>query len=224
MGVPHHVTQRSGGGQDLFISDRDRELYLDLVFRHAKHYLLRVQGFCLMRDHVHFLVEPYLSNSLAWVFGRAHADYARYLNVRERRGGHLWHGRFSSCAVAEDRAWAVLAHIETNPVRAGLVEVAEDYSWSSAREHALGNDEPRLDLAQWGKAFDHERWRKLLAGGWGDSAFEETLRQATRTGAPFGNEQFVLSLSRGLGRDLRRKPPGRPRTRPELAAAAAQAG
>lgn len=223
-GAPHHVTQRSDGGQDLFPTDQDRELYLDLVFRHARRYPLHVQGYCLMRDHVHFLVEPFLSNSLARVFGRAHADYARYLNVREQRAGRLWQGRFASCAVAEDRAWAVLAYIETNPVRARLVEAAEDYRWSSAREHALAQDEPRLDLAQWSAAFDRQRWRELLRHQWDNPALEQHIRAATRSGTPFGSAQFVLALSRALGRDLRPKPPGRPRAARELTALVAKAG
>lgn len=224
VGVPHHVTQRSSGGRNLFFSERDRELYLDLVFRHARKYFLGIWGYCLMRDHVHFLVEPFLSYSLARAFGGANADYARYVNVREQRAGQLWHARFSSCAVAEDRAWAVLAYIERNPVRAGLVERGDDYPWSSAREHCLGNEEPRLDLAEWGKAFDWDRWRQLLASPLEDTVFAECIRDATRTGVPFGSEQFVLSLSRGLGRDLRRKTPGRPRPRPRLAALGAKAG
>jgi len=177
-----------------------------------------------MPDHVHFLVEPCLSNGLARTFGRACADYARYWNVREQRAGRLWHGRFSSCPVAEDRARAVLACIESNPARAGLVNLAEDYPWSSAREHTLGAGESRLDLNAWSKAFDREHWRKPLAGSWQDTHLAGRIRDATRAGVPFGNEQFILPLSLALGRDLGRKPPGRPRTRPRSLAAVAKAG
>lgn len=224
VGVPHHVTQRSVGGQDLFFSEHDREIYLGLLFRYARRHLMRVWGYCLMRDHVHCLVEPFLSNGLARTFGRVSADYARYLNVRQQRAGRLWQGRFCSCAVAEDRAWEVLAYIESNPVRAGLVDCAEDYPWSSAREHSLGAGESRLDLAAWSNTFDRDRWRQLLASPCQDPGFQERIREATRTGVPFGSKQFVLSLSRGLGRDLVRKPPGRPRTRPLPLAATAKAG
>ncbi|MCL5742910.1 MAG: transposase [Acidobacteria bacterium] len=212
------------GNREIFLSDRDRELYLDLVFRHARKCFLGIWGYCLMRDHVHFLVEPFLSQSLARTFGRANADYARYLNVRQLRAGQLWQARFSSCAVAEDRVWAVLAFIERNPVRAGLAENGEDYEWSSARQHCLGHQEPRLELAGWSKVFGRDRWRQILASQWQETALEERIREATRTGVPFGSEQFVLSLSRSLGRDLRRRPPGRPRTRPQLAALVANAG
>ena len=210
-GVPHHVTQGSSGGRDLFPSEGDRELYLDLVFRQARRHLVRVWGYCLMRDHVHFLVEPFLNNSLAWTFGRAHADYARYQNLRQQRVERFWKGRFSSCAVAEDQAWAVLAYIENNPVRASLAPSAQDYPWSSARAHCLGDAEPRLELADWRKSYDPDRWRRRLSSGLQDEALRERIREATRAGVPLGSELFIASLGRELGRDLRRKPPGRPR-------------
>jgi len=40
-----------------------------------------------------------------------------------------------SRAVNEPLIWTVMAYIERHPVRAGLVECAEDYSWSSAVAH-----------------------------------------------------------------------------------------
>lgn len=163
-----------------------------------------------MRDHVHFLVEPFLSNSLARAFGHAHGEYARYQNLRQQRVERFWKGRFASCAVAEDQAWAVLAYIENNPVRADLAGSAEDYRWSSAREHCLGDGEPRLELAEWRKSYDPDRWRRRLSSGLEDKALQGRIREATRAGVPFGSAQFIASLGRGLGRDLRRKPPGRP--------------
>lgn len=195
----------------MFPSEGDRELYLDLIFRHARRCLMGVWGYCLMRDHVHFLVEPFLSNSLAWAFGRAHADYARYRNLRQRPVERFWKGRFASCAVAEDQAWAVLAYIENNPVRASLAPAAEDYPWSSAPAHCLGAGESRLEMAEWRKVYDADGWRRHLSGGMEDTALEDRIREATRTGVPFGSDQFIASLGRDLGRDLRRKPPGRPR-------------
>jgi putative transposase len=79
-----------------------------------------------MTNHVHFVVVPQHPASLARAFGRTHSDYARYANMLRRGCGHLWQARFYSCPLDTGSAWQALAYVERNPVRAGLVERAED--------------------------------------------------------------------------------------------------
>jgi putative transposase len=48
--------------------------------------------------------------------------------------GHVWQGRFKAFAIEEDHhLLTVLRYVERNPLRAGLVERAEDWPWSSLR-------------------------------------------------------------------------------------------
>ena len=94
--TPHRVAQRGNGRQDVFFTDHDRPVYLAAFFDYAARYSLRVWGYCLMSHHVHLVVVPERERSLARVFGRTHADYARYLNVARRSCGHLWQARFFS--------------------------------------------------------------------------------------------------------------------------------
>ena len=61
----------------------------DAFFEYAAKYDLAVWAYCLMRNHVHFIVVPHRRTSLARVFGRTHADYARYANIVRRGCGHL---------------------------------------------------------------------------------------------------------------------------------------
>jgi putative transposase len=133
--TPHHVTQRGNGRQAVFLTDKDREVHLDAFFDYAARYGLRVWGYCLMSNHVHFVVVPEGERSLARVFGRTHSDYARYANLLRRSCGHFWQSRFYSCAMDEPHAWEALAYVERNPVRAGLAEKAEEYPWSTAAAH-----------------------------------------------------------------------------------------
>ncbi len=122
VGVPHHVTQRGSDHRDVFWHDRDRRAYLEALFEYAARYGLEVWGYCLMRNHVHFIAVPLRELSLARVFGRTHSDYARYANVLRRGCGHLWQARFYSCPLDETAAWRALTYVERNPVRAGLVQ------------------------------------------------------------------------------------------------------
>jgi putative transposase len=211
LDTAHHVTQRGNGRQDVFFTDRDREVYLDAFFNHASRYGLRVWGYCLMSNHVHFVVVPDRERSLARVFGRTHSDYARYSNVVRRSCGHLWQARFYSCALDGFHAWQALAYVERNPVRAGLVNAADEYRWSTASAHCREDRlDGRLDLAEWRRQFSGDRWRAALRIGLGEEALEDRIRTATRRGSPLGGEAFVERIGCALGRDLRPRPPGRP--------------
>jgi len=45
-----------------------------------------------------------------------------------RSGGHVWQGRFKSPIIqSDDHLLAVLRYIEANPLRAGIVQRAEEY-------------------------------------------------------------------------------------------------
>jgi putative transposase len=212
VGLPHHVTQRGNGRQRVFFTDRDREIYLNLFFDYASRYSLRVWGYCLMSNHVHFIVVPETERGLARAFGRAHADYARYANVAQRSCGHFWQARFYSCALDPAHAWRALAYVERNPLRAGLVNAAENYEWSSAAAHCREDDlEQRLDLTEWRGRYDGERWRVALRLGVEQEAWEERIRESTRRGLPLGGDQFVERMSVSIGRDLKARLPGRPR-------------
>lgn len=210
--TPHHVTQRGNGRQDVFFSDRDREIYLAAFFDYAARYSLSVWGYCRMSNHVHFVVVAERKRSLARVFGHTHSDYARYANLVRRSCGHLWQARFYSRAMDEQHAWQALAYVERNPVRAALVEHAEEYSWSTAAAHCREDAlEGRLDLGEWRQHNTRERWREALRIGVQEEAMGERIREATRRGCPLGSEAFVERIGRALGRDLRPRPPGRPR-------------
>lgn len=212
LDIAQHVTQRGNGRQDIFFTEQDRGIYLNAFFDYASRYSLRVLGYCLMTNHVHFVVVPEREVSLARVFGRTHSDYARYANLVNRSCGHFWQARFYSCALDEAHTWKALAYVERNPVRAGLVMAAEEYPWSTAAAHCAADDmDGRLDLWQWSGRYNGERWREALRVGVTEQALEERIREATRRGSPLGSDDFIDKLSRAAGRDLRPRLPGRPR-------------
>ena len=68
-------------------------MYLHLLFRYAKAYRLRIWAYCLMTNHIHVVGVPEREASLARVFGRLHADYARAVNARVTSGNSPWRFR-----------------------------------------------------------------------------------------------------------------------------------
>jgi putative transposase len=211
-GIPYHITQRGNYRQVVFTDAQDHQTYLNLLRRYREEHGLRIWSWCLMSNHVHLLAVPRTAESLARALGCTHRDYARYRNVRVATCGHFWQARYYSCPVEERGLWAVMAYIERNPVRAGMVASAEEYRWSSARAHVTGRDEDGwLDMRHWREEYTSVRWVEVLRDGIEEEAFRERLRVSTRTGRPMGSDNFVDDIERAVNRTLRPREPGRPK-------------
>jgi hypothetical protein len=93
----------------------------------------------LVQDGVASGAQKILSPNVA----RVHRRYA----ARRKRRSHFWQGRFGAVAMDEQHLAAALRYVSLNPVRARLVERAQDWRWSSARAHLRGKDDGATALA-----------------------------------------------------------------------------
>lgn len=211
-GYPHHVTQRGNRRQQTFFGESDYIAYLELIRNLKDEAGVQIWAYCLMPNHVHFIAVPTRADSLASLYGKAHARYARRVNRTNQWLGHLWQERFHSAVMDESYAYAAARYVELNPVRAGLCKHPEDWPWSSAQVHLQGgshsllNDEAIRQLVP--------DWRQYLAQE-ADHVLVDGLRQRTRTGRPAGDLAFLVRLEELTGRDLRRRRVGRPKARGE---------
>ena len=214
VGCAHHITQRGNNRQDVFFVDQDRQAYLQILVEQAGQYGLEVLGYCLMSNHVHLVAIPHEEESLAKGIGRTHFRYSQYINRLHKRSGHLWQGRFYSCALDERHLWLAMKYMELNPVRARLCRVAWRYNWSSAAAHTDERAQSDLlDLRWWYEQFSAREWRKELGEG---LSVEEVarIRLRTQTGRPLGSDGFLSKLETLLDRRMRPLPVGRPRKSP----------
>jgi putative transposase len=212
-GIPHHVTQRGNYRQDVFFSDEDRATYLGFLTRAASAHGLKLLGWCLMTNHVHWVVVPCEPDTMAQTFRRAHSQYSRYINSQvKQRSGHLWQGRYYSCPLDEPHLEAALLYVERNPVRAGVTKMATDYRWSSAPARVGSVAPPRfLDLHDWSNCHSRQEWLKKLAD-YHDSDTERSLRESTLQGKPFGSAAFIEEMEQFTGRPMKVRSSGRPHT------------
>jgi putative transposase len=209
-GWSHHITHRGNNRQDIFFTDDDRRVYLEILKRKGDRYGLSVEAYGLMTNHVHHAVIPWKKSSLASAFGSAHREYAEYINDLHGRTGHLWENRYFSCVMDEDHYVVGLCYIETNPQRAGLVKLPWLYPWSSAAAHCTGHDPTGLlDLRRWSLNWDPARWREILVGPFASDAIE-SVRTNTYQGRPLATDDAVAKLEARLNRRLRPRPTGRP--------------
>ena len=200
--VAYHVTQRGNGRQYLLAADAERTVYLELLRQAVRMQALSIVGYCLMSNHVHLVVIPRRVEALAVALKQTHGRYAAYWNAAHTVNGHAWQGRFYSCPLDEAHFWQALRYAELNPVRAGMVEEAVGWPWSSAAAHCgTGDPDACLDMERWGRQWSAANWRKFLEAGETESELD-SLRQCTHTGRPLGSAAFIDALEQGTQRRL----------------------
>src|SRR5205823_2191462 len=106
---------------------------------------VRLLAYCLMPNHFHLVLWPRadgdLSDYMRWLL----TAHVRRYHQHYHSSGHVYQGRFRSFPIQEDdHLLTVLRYAERNPVRAGLVERAQDWRWSSAALDR-GPEPPPLD-------------------------------------------------------------------------------
>jgi putative transposase len=209
IGFPHHVIQRGNYDQPVFEDEADYSRYLNWLHEYALRYTMDIWAYCLMPNHVHFICVPKAEDALARAFNTLHMRYAQYFNSKRGVRGHLWRARFMSCALDDRSVREEVRFIETNPVRARIVERAEDYSWSSARSHVTGDLDPVLSDGCFLQS-EVSDWRAYLTDR-GEEAVVKRVRERLKTGRPAGDAEFVHKLEEIVGRHLEALPRGRPR-------------
>ena len=159
-----------------------------------------------MPNHVHLILTPATPEGLGRALGKAHRRYSAFVNARNRVTGHLFQARFSSVVMDEEHLMAAARYVAMNPVRARLVERAEDWPWSSARAHLAGRDDGLVEVAP------------LLArcgGRFADLIAEDPARRSSpgcappRRSAARWEPPFLDRLAAIAGRDPRPQKRGR---------------
>lgn len=209
-GVPHHITQRGTRRLQTFFQPADYALYIDLVAEGCQAAGVEVLAYCLMPNHVHFVVVPGTTDALARGLAGAHQRYSWVLNRRHGWQGYLWQRRFYSCPMDEAHAIACVRYVELNPLRARLVKAPEDWPWSSARGRVSGLGDKLTTALRPAFLERVGDWREFLADDAGDEQLE-ALRASLQSGRPLGDEPFIRRVELATGRQIHARQRGRPK-------------
>ena len=127
----YHVMSRGNERRAIVHDDADRRRRLDWLRRTVETHRWRLHAFVLMNNHEHLFVEtpePNLSAGMHLLNG----SYTGYFNLRHRRVGHLFQGRFKAHLIEQEGHFLEISrYIHLNPVRARLVRRPERWPWSS---------------------------------------------------------------------------------------------
>lgn len=127
----HHIGVNASGPAPYFRDDVDHMDWTRRLVHLLERYGWRCVGFCQMTTHWHALVEvpdSSLSAGMHWL----NSEYSKAFNGRHGRVGYLVRDRFWSRRKQDDSALlTAYRYVVDNPVRAGIVDRAEDWPWSS---------------------------------------------------------------------------------------------
>jgi len=215
---PHHVILRGNNRQDIFVGDADMRRMLRLLEEHSLAQRVDVHAYVLMSNHLHLLLTPRRDRALPLMMQALGRSYVRAFNLAHGRTGTLWEGRYRSTLIQTERyLLACMAYIDLNPVRARMVDLSEDYPWSS-HGHYIGIQQQRLITPHplyWelgNTPFAREAaYRELVKAGISEQE-QRDLTGATLSGWALGDAVFLDGLEAQTPRRARPGRAGRPPT------------
>jgi putative transposase len=130
-GALYHVTARGNEKRKVFFSRKDYGKFKEYLANAIEKYGFILHGYVLMTNHYHLIIETPEKN-LSKIMHYVNSSYTTYTNIKRKRYGHLFQGRFKAIVVDKDSYLLELSrYLHLNPVRANMAVKPEDYFYSS---------------------------------------------------------------------------------------------
>ena len=219
-GYVYHVLNRSVGRIALFRRGEDYAAFERVMLDAYERVPLRIVGWCLMKNHWHFMVWPRTDDEVTGYFrALAHTHAMRWRVAHRSVGwGPLYQGRFKAFPVESgSHVLTVCRYVERNALSAGAVKRAEDWRWGSLwlRHHA-GMDDHTRSMRRMMSAGPAGRWPELKQ--WTESVnTAQTKRELSQLNAsenrsrPYGGEPWMDKVVKELGLEHTIRGEGRPK-------------
>ncbi|MEW6101854.1 MAG: transposase [Candidatus Omnitrophota bacterium] len=208
----YHVFSRSNARLPIFRQSHDFSHFITLLKGYAEAFSLTMYHWVIMSNHYHLLLEIPEPEQISRCMAGIARAYTHYYHKNYQTSGYLWQGRFKLQPIEKERyLLACGRYIERNPVRAGIVAVAELYPYSSAAYYCIGKADEIVtespayfDFGRVGSE-RREEYKKFLL-----SFNEEEERLFRNCEHPQGSEEFKRRLIKENGRYMPRRK-GKPR-------------
>ena len=203
-GAYYHVTSRGDGREDIYLDDIDRQRFLEVLSEVIERYNWVCHAYCLMDNHYHLLIETPDGN-LSMGMRQLNGVFTQRVNRRHKRVGHVFQGRYKAILVQEGAYLLELCrYIVLNPVRAGMVQLPDDWRWSSFLPTAGVNPPPKwLSIKALLAAFSTDKKQAVLA-------YRRFVAQGVNKESPWvdlknqiylGDDGFVEAMQRRIAED-----------------------
>ena len=203
----YHVFNRGRNGKTLFRSSEDFQAFVELLIEGTSQASVEVFGFCLMPNYWHMILRPHgktdLPKYMSWV---ANTHVKRYRARYPRSKGRVYQGRYESLPVQKGGDFIhLVAYIEAIPLRARLVQRAEDWAFSS-----LGCEQKsaRQLLGAW-PVDRPQRWKKSVNKPL-DKSVRDRLELSLQRARPLGDDYWSARIAKKTNTEHKLRPIGRP--------------
>ena len=134
----YSITINADGGRPYFREPSFVRFCVKTLQEKAAAHGFEVLAYCFMPNHVHLLVVGLTETSYLKPFMQQFKQIVGFA-FKQEHGTSLWHRSYYDRVLRKDEDLQTVAtYIWGNPVRAGLVESAEEYPYSGPVERLLG--------------------------------------------------------------------------------------
>lgn len=103
-------------------------------------FLVEIVAYCIMPTHIHLVIKQIQNEGISRYLAKVLNSYSRYFNIKHKRSGPLWAGRFKSVLVLNDNQLLHLTrYIHLNPTSADIVKNLNLWLYSSYKEYTISN-------------------------------------------------------------------------------------
>jgi putative transposase len=187
---------RSARRSVLFQADGDYRTFLDCLARARGRHRVALFAYCVMPNHFHLVCRPPGDGVLANFMHALTLSHGKRWHRNRGSGGQgaVYQGRYKASVIKSDRHFhTVCRYVERNPLRAGLVDRAEEWRWSS------------LSGIHYSHPAELDPWPLPKPTGWlrlvnGSDVQDDVdgLRKLLRGQQPFGDPEWQASTTERL--------------------------
>lgn len=132
---PYHVVARSNNREWFYLHRHEVwNVIANNLNKLTKQHKIKVHAFVLMDNHYHMLVTMSEKIDLGKFMQLLQRSVSRSVNCKARRINHVFGGPYKGCLISSPQYYAhVVKYIFRNPVKANIVNLVEEYPFSTLR-------------------------------------------------------------------------------------------
>jgi len=143
-GAVYHITDRGNRQMSIFMDDKDRFKYMELLEETRIYFPFTLHAYCLMTNHLHLLLET-INHHPKDIMKMLNSRYGIYFNHRHNLVGHVFQGRYKSEMIDSAEYFLNTSrYIHLNPIEANIVQDPSRYRWSSYSAYISNYQNPHI--------------------------------------------------------------------------------
>jgi REP element-mobilizing transposase RayT len=99
-GATYHVTLTVDQDDMSPLEPQFKTLFLSFIERAKRIFHFRLWDFCIIGNHIHFLIKPSKDGTLSKIMQWIQCNFAKAWNKEQGQTGHVWRERFYSHIIA----------------------------------------------------------------------------------------------------------------------------